>query len=52
MLPIIELTKGQKEAVDKAKHWYNTGYKQVFEIAGYAGTGKSTVVNTLIEELE
>ena len=49
---IIELTNGQKLAVEKGRHWFKTQYKQVFEIAGYAGTGKTTVVNTLIDELQ
>lgn len=48
---ILELTEQQQEAVNKAKHWWRTRNKQVFEISGAAGTGKSTVVYYLVDEL-
>jgi len=49
---MIELTNGQKEAISKAKEWFTSNSsKQIFEICGAAGTGKSTVVYSLIEEL-
>lgn len=49
---MIELTNGQLEGKQKARAWYNSlDRKQIFEIAGYAGTGKTTMVSSLIEEL-
>lgn len=47
----IELTKGQYKAIKKGKTWYNNRTKQCFEISGKAGTGKTTVVFTLMQEL-
>ena len=47
----ITLTDGQSNAFKKGKKWYKKQNKQVFRIAGYAGTGKSTIVFALIEEL-
>ena len=48
----IELTKGQKDGIAKAIAWYKSpDSKQIFEIAGFAGTGKSTMVYALIEQL-
>jgi len=47
----MELNKGQLEGVKKGKKWFRTLNKQVFEIAGFAGTGKSTIVNILMQEL-
>jgi exodeoxyribonuclease V len=49
----ITLSPMQKEAVEKAKAWFlNPDGKQVFVVAGYAGTGKSTIVKAMMEELE
>lgn len=48
----MELTNQQKEALDKAKHWWRTRNKQIFEISGIAGSGKSTLVYHLIDELK
>lgn len=47
----IEPTKQQYETLNKSNHWYKTGYKQVFEISGGAGTGKTTIVYMLIQQL-
>lgn len=47
----MELTEGQKKAIKKAKPWYNNQTKQVFEIAGPAGTGKTTIIFMLASEL-
>lgn len=47
----IQLTKGQDDAVNKLIKWWNSQSKQVFEISGYAGTGKSTIVNILMERI-
>lgn len=46
--------KQQREAIEKAVAWYyDTSYnkKNYFIITGYAGTGKSSTVNTLIQIL-
>ena len=45
------LTKGQKSALAKAKKWYLNDKDQVFKIQGLAGTGKTTIVFALINEL-
>ena len=47
------LNKQQSKAVKLAKDWYKnqTSYKQNFEISGPPGTGKSTIVSVLVEEL-
>lgn len=49
----IVLSKEQSAAVAKAKDWYlNHRLEQpVFRLFGYAGTGKSTVLETLIRRL-
>jgi exodeoxyribonuclease V len=48
----FELTNGQKTAIKRLKMWWKlTSSQQVFEIAGYAGTGKSTIVYTAMQEL-
>lgn len=51
---MIILTDEQRNAIVKACAWYyDTSYnkKNYFVISGYAGTGKSTIVRTLIEVL-
>lgn len=35
----------------KGEHWYKTQYKQTFEIAGGAGTGKTTMVLYFIDKI-
>jgi exodeoxyribonuclease-5 len=49
----IVLTDMQAAALRDAKHWFNnrTKEQQVFSIAGYAGTGKSTIVKFLVDDL-
>lgn len=53
MIPIakFELTNQQKYAKEKTLQWWKNKNKQVFEISGAAGTGKTTIVYTLIDEL-
>lgn len=51
---MFKLTDQQRDAIVKACSWYfDTTYnkKNYFIISGYAGTGKSTIVNTLIKVL-
>lgn len=49
----IILSPDQKAAIAKAKAWFTGGREtqQVFRLFGYAGTGKSTVQQALLEEL-
>jgi len=47
----MELTTQQEEALNKAKRWWKTRNKQIFEISGAAGTGKSTIVYFMIDAL-
>lgn len=47
----ILLNKGQCRILEACKKWFRKQDKQVFKITGYAGTGKSTIVFKLIEEL-
>lgn len=46
----MELTNDQKNTFKKAIKWWRTSYQQVFVIQGRPGTGKTTVINKLIEE--
>lgn len=49
----MELNNGQQECLKKLLKWWKEDKKtqQVFEISGAAGTGKTTIVKSLIEEL-
>lgn len=47
----MEFTDEQEAAIIKAKRWWKTQDKQTFEISGCAGSGKSTIVYYLIDEL-
>ena len=47
----FELTKGQKKGIKKAKKWFKHQDDQLFEIEGPAGTGKSTLAFSLINEM-
>jgi len=40
-------TSDQKEAVDLITEWYKNSSKQEFRLAGYAGTGKSSLISLL-----
>lgn len=48
----ITLNEQQALAVKKAKKWWKTQHKQTFEISGIAGSGKSTIVKYLVEDLK
>ena len=48
------LNKQQEEVVQLVKEWfenYRQTKKQVFTIAGYAGTGKTFTINYLVENI-
>ena len=47
----IELNTEQIHAIYDMEHWWHSRDKQVFEISGAAGTGKTTLVRYLIERL-
>ena len=49
----MDFTSEQINAIKKCVEWYYIGssYNDVFPIGGYAGTGKSTIVNKIIEIL-
>ncbi len=51
MLATISLSRMQEEAVYEIKKWFKQSNKQYFVLAGYAGTGKSTLVDYVIDEL-
>lgn len=48
----IILSEMQKEAVNQIKNWFHYDDKLLFKLVGYAGTGKSTLVNAALEELK
>lgn len=47
----ISLNASQKAIGDEAIHFYKRSTKQVYEFGGYAGTGKSVVLNYIKQEL-
>lgn len=47
----IELTPKQQKIVDDAVNWYYHSSEQVFQLAGNPGTGKSVVMNAIIEAI-
>lgn len=47
----IELTNDQVTAIYKGETWYRSQTKQVFEISGPGGSGKSFLIMYLIEKL-
>ena len=49
---MIELNEGQKECLYKLIYWWKTRDRQIFEISGAAGTGKTTIIRYLIDQLE
>lgn len=48
---MIKLTKSQEKTVNDAVDWFNNSSKQLFEIDGEAGTGKSVVLYETIKRL-
>lgn len=49
----IILTKSQGRAVREIKNWFRheTDHQQVFRLFGYAGTGKTTIIKYIVEDL-
>jgi exodeoxyribonuclease-5 len=48
----IILTDEQNQAIDLILSWLFKSPRQVFKLGGYAGTGKTTIIRTLIERLD
>ena len=48
---MMKLNTGQEHAVHKLLQWWRHKTKKVFEISGAAGTGKTTIVKELIEQI-
>lgn len=48
---MIELNKGQKELIAEIYKWYKSDFDEDFVYAGAAGTGKTTILPYVIEEL-
>ncbi len=46
---MINLTPAQARVVDQVRDWIRTGTDQSFSLAGYAGTGKTTLIRWLVE---
>ena len=47
----IQLTPKQQEIVNKAVKWYYHSSEQIFQFSGNPGTGKSVVMNAIIQAL-
>lgn len=47
----IELAGQQREAVDKITGWWQARQPQVFRLFGYAGTGKTTLAQHIVDTL-
>jgi exodeoxyribonuclease-5 len=48
---MFSLSDEQTEAARAISEWYRERERQPFCLAGYAGSGKSTIIPYLIEEL-
>lgn len=48
----MQLNEKQQLAVNRATDWYAKQNTQIFKMAGYAGTGKTTVATTIARTLE
>lgn len=48
----IVLKAGQQEAFDKLKKFIDNPLSKIFILKGYAGTGKTTMLRVLLEELQ
>jgi len=47
----IVLSRMQKTAKNLIIFWFSSEYKEYFTLAGYAGTGKTTIINSCVEDL-
>lgn len=49
---LIDFSTGQLEAISAIFNWYTSSARQEFYLAGYAGTGKTTIAAHLINQLQ
>ena len=47
----MNFNQQQTEAIAKAVKWHQESNEQVFRLFGYAGTGKTTIARTIVEQL-
>lgn len=45
------LTNDQQQALDKITYWFKHASDQTFFLSGYAGTGKTTIIQPIIRQL-
>ena len=52
-MTIVSITPSeqQRKAIKSINVWFHQTSKQVFYLAGYAGTGKSTLIHYIVDEL-
>ena len=48
----MKLNEQQAQAIEALRKWWYDGKKQVFQISGAAGTGKTTLIRYLINEIK
>lgn len=48
----MKLNEQQAQAIEALRKWWYNGSKQVFQISGAAGTGKTTLIRYLINEIK
>lgn len=48
----VDLNEGQQECLKKLITWWKKGSRQLFEISGAAGTGKTTIIKYLIDAID
>lgn len=48
---IVKPTSEQESIIEEAVQWFRSGSEQVFEFSGKAGTGKSVVLNEIINRI-
>ena len=48
----MKLNEQQAQAIETLRKWWYNGNKQVFQISGAAGTGKTTLIRYLINEIK
>ena len=52
MRTLMKLNEQQAQAIEALRKWWYNGNKQVFQISGAAGTGKTTLIRYLINEIK
>ena len=48
----MQFTSDQEKAFKGVREWLASGDKPIFYIAGYAGTGKTTIIKTLLQDVK